>query len=241
MRNILLSASTTALMLVGAAAANAADLPPPPMPEPANWNFTVFGGASWLDSVDVDGNSNSQFSNLNADFDFDTGFLIGGAVGFTFVEWARTEIEVAYASYDVDSVQLTEDGVGGSRTFDSVDANFSALTVMGNMWFGFNMLPLVGNPVDTAGSGLGVSPYFGGGIGVGFVNNDGDDADSNGFEDSSTGLAWQVGAGIRWNFVSNIGLDLGYRYRNVTSVSFDNWDDADFSSQNVTLGVVFNF
>lgn len=235
MRNLAL---VTAAIVFGSAAAQAADLPPPPAPAPANWNFTVFGGASWLNSVDVDGDSGSQYEGINADFDFDTGFLIGGAVGFTFVDWARTEIEIAYASYDVSGISLS---TNGGTDLDNIDANFNALTLMGNMWFGFNMLPLVGDPVNTAGSGLGVSPYFGGGIGVGFVSNDGDTADTYSFNDDTTGLAWQVGAGIRWNFASNIGLDLGYRYRNVTNVSFNRWDNADFSSQNVTFGVVFNF
>jgi opacity protein-like surface antigen len=235
MRNILLSASTAALMLVGAAAANAADLPPPPMPEPANWNFTVFGGMSWLDGVDT------EVSDLNADFDFDTGYLIGGAMGFTFVDWARTEIEVAYAGYDVSEVVVSEDGVSGRDTFDDVDADFGVLTVMGNVWFGFNMLPLVGGTVDSAGSGMGVSPYFGGGIGVGFVDNSGSDADFFDFDDNSTGLAWQVGAGIRFNFVSNLGFDIGYRYRNVTNVGMGSWDDVDFASNNFVVGLTFNF
>ncbi len=227
-------------MLVGAAAANAADLPPPPMPEPANWNFTVFGGASWLDSVDTDIDPDFQGFD-NADFDFDTGFLIGGAMGFTFVDWARTEIEVAYAGYDVDSIDVSEDGGGRGATFSDVDANFGVLTVMGNMWFGFNMLPLVGDPLNTAGSGLGVSPYFGGGIGVGFVDNGGDTADAFLFDDSTTGLAWQVGAGIRFNFVSNLGFDLGYRYRNVTDVGMGEWDNIDLASHNFVGGITFNF
>ena len=53
--------------------------------------------------------------------------------------------------------------------------------------------------VTGAGSGLGFSPYVGGGIGVGFVDisGSGRDFDALGLDDSATGLAWQVGAGIR--------------------------------------------
>lgn len=232
-----------AIVLAGPAA-QAADLPPPPVPAPANWSFTVFGGASWLDDVDTDIGSDLDPDLIvfdSADFDFDTGFLIGGALGFTFVDWARTEIEVAYAGYDLKSLAISEDGAPSGDAFDDLDANFGVLTVMGNMWFGLNTLPWVGDPVTMAGSGLGVTPYFGGGLGVGFVTNTRDAADAFLFADDSTGLAWQVGAGVRWNFVANLGLDLGYRYRNVTNVGMGNWDDANFASQNVTLGVVFNF
>lgn len=230
--------------VLAGSAAQAADLPSLPAPEPANWSFTAFGGASWLDGVhtEIDPSLDEILGPVdNADIDFDSGFLIGGAMGFTFVDWARTEIEVAYASYDLKSLAISEDGAPSGDTFDDVDANFGVLTVMGNMWFGLNTLPLVGEPVNTAGSGLGVSPYFGGGIGVAFVNNTGDAADAFLFADDSTGLAWQVGAGIRWNFVSNLGLDLGYRYRNVMNVGMGSWDDVNLASQNVTLGVVFNF
>lgn len=233
MRKIILSVSSAALMMLAAGAAQAADLPPPPAPAPAMFSFTAFGGASWLNDVDT---SYDDFFNEDAEISFDTGYLIGGAAGFTLVDWARTELEVAYAGYDLDSIDLEFDG-----TYDDLDGSIGVLTVMGNVWFGFNNLPLVGGPVDQAGSGLGFSPYFGGGLGVGFVDVNGSTADS--FDlDTSTGFAWQVGAGIRWNFVSNIGLDLGYRYRNVMDVGFGgNWDSADLSSNNVVLGVVFNF
>ncbi len=230
MRRIKVSIATAALLLAGAAAAQAADLPPPPM-TPAAWSMSVFGGASWLDAVDFDGD------DADVRFDFDTGFLVGGTIGYTFVDWARTELEIGYAQYDLDSVRID-----GSNVGDFGGADLGVLTFMGNMWFGFNMLPVLGNPVNDAGAGLGFSPYFGGGLGIGIVDGaaDGDDFD---WGDSETGLAWQVGAGVRWNFASNIGLDLGYRFRNVSNVSsgVDGFGDADLSSQNVVVGLTFNF
>lgn len=233
------------ILVLAAPAVKAADLPSLPAPEPANWSFTMFGGASWLDGADTTINPDLDPDVVvfdAADFDFDTGFLIGGAMGFTLVDWARTEIEVAYAGYDLKSLTLSVSECGEAcGPITDVEANVGVLTVMGNMWFGLNALPLLGDRGNLAGSGLGVTPYFGGGLGVGFVSNDGDDADAFLFADDSTGLAWQVGAGVRWTFVSNLGLDLGYRYRNVTNVGMGSWDDVNFASQNVTLGVVFNF
>ena len=62
------------------------------------------------------------------------------------------------------------------------------------------------------------------------------------WNESDTGLAWQVGAGVRWNFVSNLGLDVGYRYRNVSNISAGSgFEDFDISSHNLVAGVTFNF
>jgi opacity protein-like surface antigen len=82
---------------------------------------------------------------------------------------------------------------------------------------------------------MGFSPYFGGGLGVGFVTVEVGD-----FEEDTTALAWQVGAGVRWTFAENIGLDVGYRYRNFVDVDFD-IESVDTSSHNLIAGVTFNF
>lgn len=211
-------------------AAHAADLPPPP-PAPAAWSFSVFGGASWLNDFDAGDDFGSTL-----DFSYDTGFLVGGTLGYTFVDWARTELEIAYAGYDLAS--LSEDG---GFPIGNNGGDLGVLTVMGNLWLGFNMLPVVGDPVNSVGAGLGFSPYFGGGLGVGFIDGTVDGLLGD-WDGSDTGLAWQVGAGVRWNFASNLGLDIGYRYRNVTSVSvFDNVGSFDLSSNNVVVGLTFNF
>jgi opacity protein-like surface antigen len=251
-------------LLFASSAASAADLPPPPLPAPAAWSFSVFGGASWLndfdsnlstgDAVDIigeDGVVDTLFPryNWNGDASFDTGFLVGGTIGYTFVDWARTELEISYANYDLNNVDISYRGCGNTDCEDlsepsdfslDGDGSLGILTIMGNMWLGFNMLPVVGDPVNNIGSGLGFSPYFGGGLGVAFVDGSTDDVFD--IDDSSTAFAWQVGAGIRWNFASNIGLDVGYRYRGINDVSFDGLDDSvNLTSNNVIVGLTFSF
>jgi opacity protein-like surface antigen len=149
MRKIILSVSSAALMMLAAGAAQAADLPPPPAPAPSAFSFTVFGGASWLNDVDT---NYDGFFNEDAEVSFDTGYLVGGSAGFTLVDWARTELEVAYAGYDLDSIEL--DGF----EYDDLDGSLGVLTVMGNVWFGFNSLPLVGGTVDQAAPGWASRP-----------------------------------------------------------------------------------
>jgi len=207
MRNLAL---VTAAIVFGSAAAQAADLPPPPAPAPAAWSMSVFGGASWYNSLE-DG---------PVEIDYDTGFLVGGALGYTPLDWLRTEVELAYSSAD---------GTGSVFDMDVTSGSTDTLTILGNAWLGFNMLPVVGDPVNDLGAGMGFSPYFGGGLGVGFLNP-GDNSD--------TSFAWQVGAGVRWTLASNIGLDVGYRYRSLVDAG---GSSSDLSSNNLVVGLVFNF
>jgi opacity protein-like surface antigen len=85
----------------------------------------------------------------------------------------------------------------------------------------------------------GISPYLGGGIGVGFVNVDVDAVEGIGLDASGdeTGLAYQLGGGLMWNLHDNVALDLGYRWR---GVMLDDYDD-DLNSHNVLLGLNFGF
>ncbi|MFO1090025.1 MAG: outer membrane beta-barrel protein [Hyphomicrobiales bacterium] len=251
----------------------AADLPPAPQPAvaPSAWSFSVFGGASWMndvksdETVTVPRDSDGIFDpgaidpaylskeRWSGDAKFDTGFLVGGTFGYSFVNWARTEVEVAYQNYDIKSIDVGFAGCKNTDCTDNVDVNgqptggfsggggsIDAVTIMGNVWFGFNMLPFIGDPVNNAGSGLGFSPYFGGGLGVAFVNGN-SNGDFN-LDENATALAWQVGAGVRWMFANNIGLDLGYRYRGINNVNFSGLDRSfDLTSNNVILGLTFNF
>jgi opacity protein-like surface antigen len=53
-------------------------------------------------------------------------------------------------------------------------------------------------------------------------------------------FAWQVGAGVRFTLASDIGLDIGYRYRNFNDVDAGP-DTVDLSSSNFIAGLTFNF
>lgn len=226
MRKLFLLATA---LVVGTASAQAADLPPPPA-QPSPWSFSVFGGASWLQDVETGTTIDigDESYDFDVDYSFDTGFLVGGTIGYAFVDFARTELEVAYANYGGGEAVLSY--ADQSWSVDPGD-NLEILTVMGNMWLGLNMLPVIGDPLTQAGGALGFSPYAGGGLGIGFVNVD----------DVNSGLAWQVGAGVRWNFASNFGLDVGYRFRGVTDIGLGELDAGDFYSNNVIVGLVFNF
>ena len=85
----------------------------------------------------------------------------------------------------------------------------------------------------------GISPYLGGGLGVGFVNVDVDSISGVSLDasDSETGFAYQVGGGLMWGLTDDVALDLGYRYR---GVMVDDYDQS-LTSHNVLLGINFGF
>jgi len=96
------------------------------------------------------------------------------------------------------------------------------------------------------GSGA-LKPYIGAGAGVGSVefDNHGVSAVGTALDDSGTGLAWQIGAGVSYAFSEQTTLELGYRYFNVDSVELTAVDgtssDVDVRAHQVMVGLRYAF
>jgi len=63
-------------------------------------------------------------------------------------------------------------------------------------------------------------------------------------EDSDTGFAYKVGAGVAYDFAANMGLDLGYEYMRTSSLQLGNeehtlFNDVKTSSFNAALRYSF--
>lgn len=224
------------LILTGAAlglfggTALAADFVPAPEPMLGGLYVGAFGGATWFteNGADFEYVNGGTYSG-EISLDTDTGFLVGGVLGYN---WAgtglRTELELSYSQANLDGFDIDWDG--GSRISSSdFDGDVSVTYLFGNLWYGFGDMLNMG----------GISPYIGGGLGVGFVNIDidaidGVDIDASGDE---TGFAYQLGGGLMWNLADNVALDLGYRWR---GVMLEDYED-DLNSHNVLLGINFGF
>ena len=243
-----------ALILSGAAlslwggSALAADAPVPV--DPGHFYAGVFGGATWFseNGMDFDYEPDvwvtseevlqSQIPSMsgNVSLDTDTGFLIGGVLGYAWGDTGlRTELELSYSQANLDGfdVDWDEDYILKRSALDGDDLDFdgdvSVTYIFGNIWWDF------GRHFDLGG----ISPYVGGGLGVGFVDIDVDAIEGIDFaaSGSETGFAYQIGGGLMWNIADNIALDLGYRYR---GVALDDYDQS-LTSQNVLLGINFGF
>jgi opacity protein-like surface antigen len=236
----LLMAVAVAGMTLGVASSRAADVVAEPVVEPAGWYVSLFGGASWLEDVDIEYDfEDVQDYEVNAETE--VGFIVGGAIGTHVMDNLRVELEVAYSENDVDKIDYFDAGDGSRDSYDA-SGKFGILTFMGNVWFD---IPF----------GEVISPYIGGGLGVAFVDgNEAYDDFDNGadiFDSSETAFAFQVGAGLRWHVAENIAIDVGYRLRGIDGVDFDNNESTGNStsdyradsmwSHNVIGGVSFGF
>ncbi len=220
-----------AAIAVGASAsARAADLlpppPPPPMeppppPEFGGWYLRgdVGVGANELSSV------TSTFTNptvlvpapvMNAVNIGDSAFA-GAGVGYQFNNWFRFDVTGEYrTAVQYSAIQSYTDiwsapGLSpcgfNARCHDLYHGQHSAAVFLANAY------------VDL-GTWYGITPYIGGGVGVGvnwlqnFYDLSAQPAGGFGFAQNRmpTNFAWQLGAGLAYNVTPNLKLEVGYRY-----------------------------
>jgi opacity protein-like surface antigen len=215
-------ALVAAVLCLGAAQANAADVEP--APDPFDWYITLFGGVSSVEDFDVTYEVNGDLDDADGDVD-GSGFVFGGAIGTHLTENIRVELEASYSESDMDSLDF-----GSGADLDAVDGDFEFLTVLANLWYD---VPLSDD----------IKPYLGGGAGVAIV--DGDIDYTNGqtaFDSTEVAFAFQVGAGMRWEVSRDFTLDVGYRFKGIDGPSFSGSDigaskaDADWMFSHSLIG-----
>ena len=162
---------------------------------------TVLGGANWwADQTQASGGEGTVIN-----FDTDTGFILGGAVGLHLDNWLRglrTELEASYRRNDFDGHWITS----GSST-GSVIGQVSTFAVMANVWYDIDI-------------GSKVKPYIGGGAGWGRSHVDAAILTSSGATRSgngttafdASGFVWQLGAGVNYEIMPGVDVGVGYRY-----------------------------
>jgi len=135
----------------------------------------------------------------------DTGFGLAVALGKKFDNSFRGEIEYTYRKHEFADVS---------------DVNARTHTMILNMLYDIE-------------SGSAITPYLGGGLGVGWL----EDADGSEF-------AYQFLAGINYAVAERTDLILGYRYAGMTDVDKD-FDGVNISSSvdthNFEFGVRYSF
>ena len=211
------------------AAAQAADLyTPAPMPAyTGGWYFSAFGGANWLNDTSF----NVGIPVVNA---YDTGYLVGGAIGYDMGPamgplGVRVEAELSYRDNDVKSHTNPDTGASLANPVGST----SALAGMGNVLFDLN-------------TGSAFTIYGGGGLGVANVEFDAHGTAGNPpvMDDGDTVFAWQAIAGIGYEISPGWMLDVQYRYFNASDVSLSNGvtsSTTDYESHAAMGGIRIKF
>jgi opacity protein-like surface antigen len=187
---------------------------------------SLFGGASLLNPVNTVTPGNTPYSVKT-----NTGYLIGGAVGLKWNDMLRTELELSHGSNNANSYNIK----GGA--FNPASGLISATYLLGNVWLDI--------PTQTA-----FTPYIGGGLGVGWATADVSyNGNISGYGSNASGgaLAYQVGAGVKYNVSQNIDLDIGYRFKGLGKTNFNDRDGTGFynqatlNSHNIQVGLTFSF
>ncbi|MEM1317313.1 MAG: outer membrane beta-barrel protein [Pseudomonadota bacterium] len=191
--------------------AMAADLDPPIVTTgPAGGLYMAArAGASWAEETDFNVGALGIASVEN---DYEPGFLGILAVGYDFANGFRGELELSYSKYDIDthSASLIAGGVTpfpSSQSFGDAES----FAVMASAYY----------DIDLGG----IDPFIGGGLGWGRVEADGFGVSpligalpgGVALDDSDSGLAYHITAGLSFDITDSLKAEVGYRYQGINA------------------------
>lgn len=200
---------------------------------------SLFGGLNYLDGSPVDiGVGSSGLFSPTARINFETGYVVSGAIGAEFANNWRGEAELAYRRNNVSSYY---EGGNISQFVAMQDLTrrgdyVSTLAIMGNIW----------RDVDINQS---FAFHFGGGIGVARAHAHLTDIDANTgniapVNDSTWVFAGQFGAGVDWKMANGWVASLDYRAFLTDQPTFSGTDSTgafqmshQYVSQSVMIGL----
>ena len=197
----------------------------PTFPRNTTIIIAAFGG--WNDlkghKFDIVGYDNDDYGT----FDFKNGYAAGGAVGMHFLPNLRTEFELSYRSNKVSSYY---EGTDATNLMTDGDA-MSALALMANFW---GDIPVTDN----------LSLHLGGGIGAAQLHLSAEDIDDGGsrcINDKDWELAGQVGAGVSYQIIQDLKINIDYRFFATGNGEFKDDLEAKGPYRNQTLLVGLTF
>jgi opacity protein-like surface antigen len=199
---------------------------------------SVFAGASMARELDIDILTPFGAPYFFAHNGLETGYIIGGAIGVNLTDAIRIEGELSRSAWNSKDL-ITVGHVGSSGGYLIIaDGSVAATYLLANVW-----LDLKNQSRFT--------PYFGGGVGAGWASASIDY--SGGFwgvdGNAGMGLAYQLGAGLKFDLNESLAVDLGYRFKNIVGANIPasgflaggSFDINDLSSHNVQLGLTYSF
>lgn len=175
-------------------------------------------------------NTNYRFAGKNWEQEFETGWQLGTAAGYEFKSFnawlaPRAEVELTYDQALVDSHTIAGAKVSDPNAYGFV----RSLDLMANGYLDFRLNRYL-------------SPYVGGGVGVGYSDFDRLGTSANGvvMDDNDVGFVWQAMGGLGIALSSNSTVDFGYRYQQNTGLNLKAADgtvtNTDVSKHVIMIG-----
>lgn len=188
--------------------------------DPSSWYVSVFAGAVFSET-------GWNYGGSSYLIDHKTGFTVGGAVGTHIAPELRAELELSYARSKLKNYSESDgDNEDASGTLEQ---GFLLANIWKDFEFGW------------------VTPYIGGGLGIGALHFDNGELDDDKMsDDTNIGLAGQFGVGARMAVADNMSIEIGYRFKSILDVLLTGEDDeltdnADVSTQSHVIQAGFNW
>ncbi len=231
----------------------------------------VGGSLSLLNGSDVTAPARDGYPSLNADTANDTGFAVRGMAGYAFPSGLRVEGEIDYRRHGTDAMDVKSPGALVKLAVDGaiaqgrlpagteyaqlpppVQADFNeAVKGTQDIEGNFSMLAFMANVDYDFDTGSRWVPYVGGGIGVATISVDTESATGTSLtDDSDTVFAYQVGAGIGYEFPleegRSITVSLDWRYFGTQAPTFKGdvsgeEFEATINGHDIGIGLIYGF
>lgn len=195
----------------------------------------IKGGYEYMDPSKKSVTTTNGQNATNESRSDKSGYTVGGAIGYNFVETGlpiRAEAEYLYHNqFKYSAVNGTQPALGTGQFSSKIDIH----TVFANFYYDIK-------------TGTAFTPYVGAGLGVAWINQKIDTTftgATSGNKDA-TNFAWNVGAGVGYSLTDNIIMDLGYRYTSFGDAEKYNsgtvsYQAKDIQSHEALLGLRYQF
>jgi len=222
-------------LVIGMALASTA-IASPALARDGAWYVELDGGPMIVEDIDFDLPAAPNAVRV----DHHKGYDFGGVVGYDF-GFIRLEAEGSYRAADIQALQI---GAAGVASNGGLRASNQLLNADGDS----SVLSFMVNALADFGEDDGIQGFVGGGVGVARTKFDGVTIQTSGpgfLDDSDSGFAWQLLAGVRAPLTDTIDVGLKYRFFNtsnldmVDSRGFD--QNAKWRSHSILGTIGFNF
>lgn len=194
--------------------------------------FGGYGGGTWWHDAFA---THSGVVGTVAEYEFDTGYNVGGFLGFRFCNGFRVEGEIGYRNSDLD--RLYEHDGAATTQFDLSSGELSTISYMANFIYecAFIMCDCC------------MRPYFGVGFGAANVTLEAPDAGSGiTVNDDETVFAYQLIVGLAYPINECVDVALEYRWFDTAEIQLaagtDRFETREFmGSHNIMVSAKYVF